>query len=56
MNSNDKLLVSVDIGIRGNSLLNYFMDFKANILGPEDFAVDGDTVYILNSIDNTVLE
>ncbi len=56
MNSNDKLLVSVDIGGRGNSLLSYFSDFKANILGPEDFAVDGDTVYILNSIDNTVLE
>lgn len=56
MNSNDKLLVSVDIVSRGTSLLSYFSDFKANILGPEDFAIDGDNVYILNSIDNTVLE
>lgn len=56
MNSNDKLLVSVDIDDRGTGLLSYFLDFKSNILGPEDFAIDGDTVYILNSIDNTVLE
>ena len=56
MNNNDKLLVSVDIDGKGTSLLDYFSDFKGNILGPEDFAVDGDSVYILNSIDNTVLE
>lgn len=56
MNSNDKLLVTVDISDKGTGILNYFTDFKGNMLGPEDFAVDGDNVYILNSIDNTVLK
>ena len=52
----DNVIVSVNI-VKGKiNLIDYFTDFKSNIFGPEDFAVDEDKVYILNSTDNTVLE
>lgn len=56
MNGKDKIIVSIDISDKTINILDYYVDFKSNILGPEDFAVVGDTVYILNSSDNTVLE
>lgn len=57
-NSNDKLVVSIEIYGKAKSkdLLNYQVDFEGNISGPEDFSIDGDNVYLLNSAHNSILK
>lgn len=55
---NDKSIVSIDVyeNAKSKELLSYQVDFEGNISGPEDFSIDGDDVYLLNSANNSILK
>lgn len=55
---NDKAIVSIDLyeNAKSKGLVSYQVDFEGNIQGPEDFSIDGDDVYLLNSADNLILK
>lgn len=57
-NNNDKSVVTIEMHDKAKSkdLLSYQVDFEGNISGPEDFSIDGDDVYLLNSAENSILK
>jgi len=56
-NIEDLSVVTVDFNnSRAKGLISYEKDSEGNISGPEDYAIDGRNIYILNSSDNSILK
>ena len=54
----DKSILSIDVneGDFSKGTLRYHVDFEGNIYGPEDFTLDGDDAYLLDSADNSIMK
>ncbi len=56
--STDAVVVSIDLNnkLENDNIISYKVDHEGNIYGPEDFTIDNEDIYLLDSSDNKVIK